>query len=197
MNTWVRAKQIGSISDAVKLTVTLLAATSGVDPDVIGRIVCSFEYDTDVVSALKQLAPTQRSYNPTTHDWPIDLLALPELLVHLAAEPLGYRPSAKLTKFAGVCGRLEELLFEPVVVPPQAIASSSKPDEFGDEFDDALFEEALLAIDVDAMVAARQGGQSSASSHGGELSKEQSLKIEQGVSSGQSKKEQADAPTRE
>ena len=139
-----RAKQIsdansgGSAADAIKLAVQLVEVHTAVDgTTIIGRAICTFQYDTDVISSIKQLAPVQRSYNAQTKEWPVDLLALPELLSHLA--PLGYAPSTRLAELATVCERVEHLLYPG---PPCPTASPSEE----------LSDEALRSIDVDAIV---------------------------------------------
>ena len=60
---------------------------------LIGLVVVGLDQHVEL-AAIKQLAPIQRSYNAQTREWPVDLLALPELLCYLA--PLGYTPSPPL-----------------------------------------------------------------------------------------------------
>lgn len=115
-----------SPADVIRLTVQLLggvAPNAAEGSDVIGRVLCNFQYDADVVTAIKQLAPQQRSYNAQTKEWPIDLLALPELLAHL--EPLQYAPTEHLQALTDVCKRIECLLYEPVVPPTHAVVATT------------------------------------------------------------------------
>jgi hypothetical protein len=74
----------------------------------LGTVNVQFMYNSDIVSAIKNLPPTQRSFNPVTKQWPIDLLALPELLEHL--EPLGYSPCEKLTALGSTCRELVDCM---------------------------------------------------------------------------------------
>jgi hypothetical protein len=46
-------------------------------------------YDAEIVNAIKHL-PSQHAFDPTLKVWPIDLLALPDILEHLL--PLGHAP---------------------------------------------------------------------------------------------------------
>lgn len=115
-----RAKEIEesfggtSASDAIKLAIQLSlkrqATADGNDAvNSIGSVLVTFLYDAEVVSALKMLSPVQRSYNPSTKAWTVDMLALPELLEHL--EPLGYTPSTHLVDVANSCSDLQNLLW--------------------------------------------------------------------------------------
>ena len=195
-----RARQIidahggGSAADAIRLTVQLVGGGSARDggggssgggggggADVIGRVVCAFQYDADVVAALKQLAPIQRAYDGQSKEWRIDLLALPELLVYLK----DYMPSQRLTDLANLVERLEELLYEeeepkafspppsqqqqppqpppPHQAPPSLAEGSNASGATGgwlcEAAEDDLFDEALLSVDIDAIVAASQSSQ--------------------------------------
>jgi hypothetical protein len=55
-----------------------------------GTVNVTFTYNADIVSAIKMLPPNQRSFDPVTKHWPIDLLALPDLVEYLL--PLEYAP---------------------------------------------------------------------------------------------------------
>ena len=57
--------------------------------DVFGSITVTFLYDSDIVQSLKMLAPTQRTFDPVSKAWKLDLLALPLMLENLSL-PLGY-----------------------------------------------------------------------------------------------------------
>ena len=167
-----RAKQVsdahggGSVSDLLSLSVHLLDGED-LPQDVLGRVLLSFQYDADVIAAIKQLAPIQRSYNAQTREWPVDLLALPELLCYLA--PLGYTPSPPLKALADVCERLNGLLYQPEVFPadddsnssPACLPCGSVPPAPPplDAIDEDLSDEALLALDVDAIIASSQASQ--------------------------------------
>jgi hypothetical protein len=52
-----------------------------------------FTYNLEIIAAIMQLPPNQRSFDSLTKPWPDDLFALPELLEHL--EPMGYVPRNK------------------------------------------------------------------------------------------------------
>ena len=182
-----RARQItqahggGSAADAIRLTVQLVGAaphgaTASEGAGTIGRAVCAFQYDADIVAALKQLAPIQRSYSALTKEWPVDLLALPDLLAHLAQ--LHYVPPPRLAALSSVCERLETLLYQPAAAAPVsstpgAAASAAAP-AAGCDLDD-ISDEALFAVDIDEIVASQssqqggqQGGQGDQGGQGGQ-----------------------------
>ena len=147
-------------------------ATASEGGGTIGRAVCAFQYDADIVAALKQLAPVQRSYSALTKEWPVDLLALPDLLAHLAQ--LHYVPPARLAALSGVCERLETLLYQPAAAAPvpgppaaaavqstSAAAASAAAPAAGYDLDE-ISDEALFAVDIDEIVASQSsqpGGQ--------------------------------------
>eukprot|EP00854_Cymbomonas_tetramitiformis_P015546 gene15546-18428_t len=168
-----RAKEVvencgASATEGIRLVIHLQTADGSRSGDglsygigeSLGRVVAMFHYDADVVSAIKQLPPTQRSYDPATKSWPIDLLALPDLLEHLGA--LSYTPSTALSALASACAQIERLLEQPPCEPPTGDKppSSGEPCSPLDGFesaDDSEFDAALLSLDVDA-IAASQGG---------------------------------------
>lgn len=55
------------------------------------------------------LSPVQRSYDPLTKAWTVDILALPELLNHL--KPLGFSPSSRLEALVQSCSDLQNVLW--------------------------------------------------------------------------------------
>ena len=59
-----------------------------------GSAKLTFLYDAEVVSALKMLPPSERSYDPPTKAWTIDIMAVPAAINHLGT--LGYTPSKDL-----------------------------------------------------------------------------------------------------
>lgn len=126
-----RAKEIEesfggtSASDAIKLGIRFALkeqASSGCE-NSIGSVLVTFLYDAEVVSALKMLSPVQRSYNPSTKAWTVDILALPELLDHL--QPLEYSPSNHLVDVASACKDLQSLLWG--VEPQTGDADTKQP----------------------------------------------------------------------
>lgn len=111
-------------SDAIQMSIqlqVLAKATNDDDDDdddsvssspaaTIGSVQVKFLYDADVVASLKKLSPLQRTYDPATKIWTLDVLALPELLEHL--QPLGYAPSQELQGVAKSCTNLQTLFDE-------------------------------------------------------------------------------------
>jgi len=94
--------------DCIKLIIHVDQPCSA-DVTTIGRAVVSFQYDADLVAALKCLAPPYRSYDATSKEWTIDLLSLPELLHHL--NNVGYMPPDNLRSIANVLVKVESMLF--------------------------------------------------------------------------------------
>ena len=76
---------------------------------LFGKIAITFLYDADVVSAMKMLAPTQRTYEPSSQTWTIDLLGLPSLLEHLL--PLGFHANIGLRNLAKNTKEIDDLLY--------------------------------------------------------------------------------------
>jgi hypothetical protein len=106
-----------SASDAIKLGIRLgLQEEAVAENSTVGSILVTFLYDPHVVSALKMLSPVQRSYDPSTKEWTVDILALPELLEHL--EPLGFSPSNCLVELANSCSDLQNILWGAPESPP-------------------------------------------------------------------------------
>lgn len=105
-----RAKELteslgSSSSDSIQMSFQL---SSEANSATIGQILVKFLYDADIVAALKKLSPLQRSYEPSSRIWTVDLLALPELLEHLHG--LDYNPSDKLQEVAKSCETVQQLL---------------------------------------------------------------------------------------
>ena len=105
-----------SASDAIKFVVeiSLDKLKNGGKMDVednasFGSITTTFLYDADIVSAMKMLAPTQRTYEPTSKAWKIDLLALPTLLENLL--PFGYNAPKRLRDLASHVNDVDNLLY--------------------------------------------------------------------------------------
>lgn len=93
----------------------------------IGKIDITFLYDTDLVMALKMLPPTQRSYEPSSKTWSIDLFALPDLLEHLT--PLGYKADDRLQEIARLTDNIERTIFcFDIQRPRKILASNNGPD---------------------------------------------------------------------
>ena len=90
----------------------LLGADGGAEDVSLGKVIVSFSYSHEVVAAIKCLPPWQRSWDPATKSWPVELLALPELLdalEPLCAEP----PSERLHQVSLACSKLSEIIFAP------------------------------------------------------------------------------------
>ncbi len=120
-----RAKQIQdtyggascSASDVIKtrVDVDLDKLKNGGNGDFVngafelGSVAVTFLYDADIVQSLRMLAPTQRSYDPTSKAWTIDLLALPRLLANLL--PLGYNAPKPLRTLASLVNDIDGLLY--------------------------------------------------------------------------------------
>ena len=115
-----RAKEIqdkfgnSSASDAIKMVVRIYSSKpEGSDNadavPMLGSVDVTFLYDADIVSALKMLSPTQRTYNPVTKAWSIDILALPDLLESLM--PMGYSASKRLTDLSSLTSNIDNILF--------------------------------------------------------------------------------------
>ena len=60
----------------------------------------TFLFDADIVQSLKMLAPTQRTFDPVSKAWKLDLLALPLMLENLL--PLGYNECPQAPSKFGV-----------------------------------------------------------------------------------------------
>ena len=116
----LRAKEIqekfgnSSASDAIKMVVRIHSSKpEGADNveavPMLGSVAVTFLYDADIVSALKMLSPTQRTYNPATKAWSIDILALPDLLEILM--PLGYSASKRLRDLSSLTSNIDNILF--------------------------------------------------------------------------------------
>ena len=150
-----------SAAAAIKLKVELTAKGGASEPS-LGRVVASFYYDADVVAAFKQLSPTMRTYEPASKQWTADLLALPELLEHL--QPLGYAPSHALRELSEACTKVDALIYPAPSSPPPAAAAAAPaaspavPSEVPTTEEEADFDAALAALDVDAILAS-QGSQ--------------------------------------
>lgn len=106
-------------SDSIQMSIQLVANSSsdsnaaGSTPDAmtattIGSVLIKFLYDANIVASVKNVSPLQRSYNPASKIWTVDILALPELLEHL--EPLGYKPNQQMQKLVTACKTVQDLL---------------------------------------------------------------------------------------
>jgi Zinc-finger of C2H2 type len=105
--------------DSIQLSLHLVTSSSSLTPESpletktattpsVGTIQLKFFYDAGIVASLKNLSPSQRTYDPATKIWTIDVLALPELLEHL--QPLGYNPCQTLQELAQSCTKVQELV---------------------------------------------------------------------------------------
>jgi hypothetical protein len=95
-----------SASDAIKLSIDIyLNNTSSV-----GSIDVTFLYDTAIVSAFKMLPPTQRSYDPASKVWTVDLFALPSLIDILI--PLGYNATKRLRTISNLTKLVDDLVYD-------------------------------------------------------------------------------------
>lgn len=85
-----------------------------------GTVRISFNYDVDIVSALKQHPPDCRSYSADTKAWTLDILSLPELLQSFAA--LGYQVKEPLKHVSSSCDKLNKALtlYEATTEPDAA-----------------------------------------------------------------------------
>jgi Zinc-finger of C2H2 type len=114
------AQTIGTTStssDDIQLSLQL-EETSSTNPETdldtqtttntIGTIRLKFLFDAGIVASLKKVSPSQRTYDPATKIWTVDVLALHELLDHL--QPLGYTPCQKLQELAQSCTKVQELV---------------------------------------------------------------------------------------
>ena len=110
------SKSLGAASDSIQISFQLKATSDSTLSDTntaqvtttIGSVLVKFLYDADVVASLKQLSPLQRTYDPDTKIWTIDILALPELLEHL--QPLGYALNHQLQDISMSCKNVQELI---------------------------------------------------------------------------------------
>jgi len=74
----------------------------------VGSINATFLYDANIVSSFKMLPPTQRSYNPASKVWTIDLFALPSLLD--SVNPLGYNATTRLRNISNLSKLVDDLV---------------------------------------------------------------------------------------
>ncbi len=134
-----RAKEIEetlgpSASDSMKLVIqvclrSLLQPKDGSEETglSIGTVDVTFIYDAEVVMALKMLPPTQRTYEPSSKTWSIDLFALSDMLNHLT--PLGYKPDDQLKEIARLTNEIENIIFSFGNDDDQSIAVTLKLEE--------------------------------------------------------------------
>lgn len=108
-------QSLGSASDSIQMSIQLKlpsestsAETNTGTATTIGSVLVKFLYDADIVASLKQLSPLQRTYDPITKIWTLDVLALPELLDHL--QPHGYTPNQQMQDMATCFKKAQELL---------------------------------------------------------------------------------------
>jgi len=113
-----------SAADCIKLIVHLIRPNLD-SALTIGRVLVSFQYDADVVSTLKQLAPPSRSYDPGSKEWTIDLFSLPEFLHHLSV--LDYAPSTNLKDVAKLVEEVESLLSESHKTSTSCVPAKDHP----------------------------------------------------------------------
>lgn len=80
------------------------------DLSSIGSLSVKFLYDATVVEAVKELAPTQRTYDPELKIWQVDLLALSHLLESL--DQKGFEADEKLEELSSIVEDINSLMFE-------------------------------------------------------------------------------------
>eukprot|EP00928_Gymnodinium_smaydae_P037937 TRINITY_DN26273_c0_g5_i1.p1 TRINITY_DN26273_c0_g5~~TRINITY_DN26273_c0_g5_i1.p1 ORF type:complete len:577 (-),score=38.16 TRINITY_DN26273_c0_g5_i1:240-1970(-) len=109
-----RAKKVRDTyggSDSITLRLELPRSPFDNQDANFGSIIVSFQYNAALVSAVKQLAPIQRSYDSSTKTWDIRLFALSEFLQHI--QPLGYTQFPEtLSRMSSLVSKIEQLLFE-------------------------------------------------------------------------------------
>lgn len=97
------------LADAERQVKSSSTSTTDIQPPQpepsFGSAQLTFLYDAEVVSALKMLPPSQRSYDPPTKTWTVDILAIPSSLDHLST--IGYTPSKDLQ---AISNSIEELV---------------------------------------------------------------------------------------
>lgn len=108
-NDMVKAGGWSSAIDSVRLAVELIQPKIE-NAVAIGRARVSFQYDVDLVAAIKRLAPPCRSYDPHCRDWTVDLLSLPELLHEF--KELGYAPCSSLKSIATLLDTIDRQFAE-------------------------------------------------------------------------------------
>ncbi len=95
--------------DIITLSVRLNNNDDDDPKEQLGTMDVTFLYNADIVAAIKQVPPNQRSYNPTTKVWPVDLLALPDLLDHF--KQLGFVAEEKLIDLCSCCQDMLQILY--------------------------------------------------------------------------------------
>ena len=95
-----------SASDAIKLSIDIYLNNT----NSVGSFDATFLYDAKIVSAFKMLPPTQRSYDPTSKVWTVDLLALPSLIDILV--PLGYNATKRLSTISNLTKLVDGLFYD-------------------------------------------------------------------------------------
>jgi hypothetical protein len=120
----------------------------------LGTVTATFCYNVEIIERIKRLPPDQRSFNPTTKEWILDILSLPEFLQHL--NEIGYTPSLHLQEIADSCQSMSNLLYgyggddyDSVSLASAEHCDKDNEDEFGD----FAF---LVDLDVDQVVEDRR-----------------------------------------
>lgn len=103
-----RAKDVQSCGGSRGISLQIRISPSTLENRSLGSVRVTFQYDADLVAAMKQLAPSTRSYDAPSRTWNVELLVLPELLEHL--QPLGYSASTEMASIVKACEQLEQLL---------------------------------------------------------------------------------------
>jgi hypothetical protein len=110
-----RAKEIvaacggGNPNQVITLSVRLENDNNNDSSPSPGKVMVKFMYNPKIVAAIKQLPPNQRSFDPLTKQWPVELLALPAMLEHL--RPMGYVPCNKVVALSDACQAMMGILY--------------------------------------------------------------------------------------
>ncbi|OEU12742.1 zinc finger protein [Fragilariopsis cylindrus CCMP1102] len=122
-----------SASDAIKLSIDIYLNNN----NSVGSFDATFLYDTKIVSAFKMLPPTQRSYDPTSKVWTVDLFALPSLIDILV--PLGYNATKRLSTISNLTKFVYGLFYDDqdadATIKNSLTATS---EEINDEHDEVI-----------------------------------------------------------
>jgi hypothetical protein len=112
-------------NELISLSLTLkdMKSNNILPVETLGKVSVKFMYNAEIVDAIKNLPPSQRSFDPTLKVWPIDLLALPDLLEHLL--PLGYAPCEKVKALCTSCRTIARSMYNC----PEMQARRSAEDE--------------------------------------------------------------------
>jgi hypothetical protein len=122
-----------SASDAIKLSIDIYLNST----NSVGSIDATFLYDTKIISAFKMLPPTQRSYDPTSKVWTVDLFALPSLIDILV--PLGYNATKRLRTISNLTKLVDGLFYDDqdadATINNSLVATS---EEINDKLDEVI-----------------------------------------------------------